>query len=68
MSTVAAEPAGSHAAGEHEQVEDAGLTPGPAPITASHPRIAALEAPGASLDEARAACGADRAPPSIPAM
>lgn len=44
-----------------EQVGDDCLHPGPAPITASHPRIAALEAPEASLHEARAACGQDRA-------
>lgn len=36
------------------------LHPGPAPVTASHPRIVALEEPAASLSEARAACGEDR--------
>lgn len=48
-----------HETQREDQAEDC-LHPGPAPVTASHPRIVALEEPAASLAEARAACGEDR--------
>ena len=61
MSTQATGDADSRLGSDHETAAEDCLHPGPAPVTASHPRIVALEEPSASLAEARAACGEDRA-------